>query len=418
MPAAWPPLGAFDGALVDGNLLSQGRGFRRPAPISWGNDVLEAFLKLLAGERPREVVWTADIVYWIAGRQQDGTAKPAWKTEEGCLQLHKELGILPYYYYEKFWAAEPRYDPSVQLIETKAGGATNRRFRTPVGELCETNVYSPRSCSWGVTKHFVESQSDLDVLLHLMQHRRLEPANLADWPERRRLWQTYGGLPIIGLPRSPLASFMVEWAGVQNASYLLLDAPQQIAEILRLMEEQEPRDRRRVRLGAAAGPLSATTCRASARTGLYDNYMSPGHRRRIEQLHAADVKCAVHLDGAIKGLLPKLVRAGFDAIEALTPKPAGDLDIEEIRDLAAERHGNPLGRRARHHVRAPLHLGPNGGPRPTTLGLLAGSAFRHGRGRPGAARRQHRVLPQNRPAHFIVTCHIRRRRCHCASERI
>ncbi len=32
-----------------------------------------------------------------------------------------------------------------------------------------------------------------------------------------------------------------------------------------------------------------------------------------------------------KGLLPKLAEVGFDAIEAITPKPAGDLEIEEIR---------------------------------------------------------------------------------------
>ena len=52
----------------------------------------------------------ADLAYWIAGQQQAGTAKPQWSEEEGFLQLHKELGILPYYYYEpgKFWAAEPR----------------------------------------------------------------------------------------------------------------------------------------------------------------------------------------------------------------------------------------------------------------------------------------------------------------------
>jgi hypothetical protein len=70
-------------------------------------------------------------------------------------------------------------------------------------------------------------------------------------------------------------------------------------------------------------------------TGYYDNYMAAGHRRRIDRLHRAGVKCAVHLDGTVKGLLPKLERAGFDAIEALTPKPAGDLDVEEIRKLAA-----------------------------------------------------------------------------------
>ena len=67
---------------------------------------------------------------------------------------------------------------------------------------------------------------------------------------------------------------------------------------------------------------------------LYDEYMAGGHRRRIERLHAAGVKCAVHLDGRVRGLLPKLVRSGFDTVEALTPKPAGDLELAAIRDLA------------------------------------------------------------------------------------
>ena len=221
------------------------------------------------------------------------------------------------------------------MINEKAGDTTTRRFRTPVGELCEESVYSPLSCSWGVTRHFVESEGDLDVLLYILQHRCLEPANLADWPERYRLWQTCDGLPIIGLPRSPLASLMVEWAGVQNASYLLLDAPEKVAEILQMMEEQE------VPIIDAvcdmAPPLVhfCDNLSSECTAGLYDKYMSSGHRRRIEQLHAAGVKCAVHLDGTVKGLLPKLVRSGFDAIEALTPKPAGDLDIEEMQDLAA-----------------------------------------------------------------------------------
>ena len=48
------------------------------------------------------------------------------------------------------------------------------------------------------------------------------------------------------------------------------------------------------------------------------------------------MKCAVHLDGTVRGLLPQLIATGFDAIEALTPKPGGDLEIEEIRDLAGD----------------------------------------------------------------------------------
>ncbi len=299
--------------------------------------MLDAFLKLLAGERPDRIVWMADIAYWIAGQQQAGMAKPQWSTEQGFLQLHQQLGILPYYYYEpgKFWAAEPRYDGCVRVIETKEGDKSMRRFQTPGGELREESVYSPLSCSVGITKHFVESERDLDILLYILRHRRLQPSSLAGWPGRRRMWQSYGGLPCIGLVRSPLAAFLVEWAGVQSGSYLLIDCPDKFAEFSMLMEEQE-------------GPMMDAVCElapplvhfcdnlsSQCTTNLYDAHMAPAHRRRLERLHAAGIKCAVHLDGTVKGLLPKLVASGFDAIEALTPKPGGDLDLRQIRDLAA-----------------------------------------------------------------------------------
>ena len=68
-------------------------------------------------------------------------------------------------------------------------------------------------------------------------------------------------------------------------------------------------------------------------TGYYDTHMAGVHRHRLSRLHAAGIKAAVHLDGTVRGLLPKLVDVGFDAVEALTPAPAGDLEIEEIAQL-------------------------------------------------------------------------------------
>jgi hypothetical protein len=314
------------------------------------DDMLDTFLSLLSGKPADPTVWTADIAYWIAGRQQAGDARPEWSTEEGFLRLHRDLGILPYYYYEKFWAAEPRYDDRIESNEAKVGGKTVRRIHTPLGQLREESVYSPLSSSQGITKHFVESEGDLEILLDVLRHRRLAPANLDDWPERNRLWQTYGGVPCIGLPRSPLAAFFVEWAGVQNGSYLLADCPEKCEEAFRLMEEQE-----RPILDAVcelAPPVVhfPDNLSSDCSTGFYDRYMAGAHRQRIERLHAAGVKCAVHLDGTVKGLLPKLIRSGFDAIEALTPKPGGDLEIEEIRDLA----GSELASRISHNSGADI----------------------------------------------------------------
>jgi len=298
--------------------------------------MLAAFLKLLRGARPDEIVWTADVTYWIAGQKQAGTADPAWDTEEGYLRLHEELGIFPYYYYEKFWAAQPRYGGGVEEVTGTEGHKTVRRFRTPVGDLTEESVYSPASCSVGCTKHLVESGGDLAILRYILAHRRLEPASLDDYPQRRRLWEAYDGLPCLGMPRSPLPSLCYEWAGVQNAVYLLMDHREQVVEILDLMEQQEAPIVEAV--CALAPPLVHFPDNLSSANlaSLYDPYLAGTHQRRIGRLHAAGVKCAVHLDGTVKGLLPKLIRAGFDAIEAITPKPAGDLEIEEIRALAGD----------------------------------------------------------------------------------
>ncbi len=295
--------------------------------------MLDAFLRTLNGEQTGQIVWTADINYWLDGQRQSGIARPEWDTEEGYLKLHRELGILPYYYYQKFWTAEPRYDDSIQLIETQDHDQHTRVFRTPVGELREESVYSPMSCSLGITKHLVESENDLDILLYLLRHRHLEPANLADWRERSHLWQTYDGLPCIGLPRSPLAALFVEWAGVQNASYLFLDCPDKVAEALQMFEQQEvPILDAICELAPPLVHFPDNLC-SECSTRLYDKHMAGTHRRRIERLHAAGIKCAIHLDGAVRGLLPKLASSGFDAVEALTPKPAGDLDIQEIKSL-------------------------------------------------------------------------------------
>lgn len=301
--------------------------------------MLKSFLDLLQGKPAEKIVWTADITYWIAGQKQAGTANPEWDSEEGYLKLHRELGILPYYYYEKFWIGQPHYTGGIRLEQVVDGSQTVNCIHTPRGTLTEVQVYLPSSSTAGITRHYVNDEADLDVLLYILEHRQLEPVNLEDYPARMQLWQQYGGLPSLGLPRSPLPSFIYEWAGLQQACYLLADCRDKTAAVLRLMEAQEE-------------PVVAALCRlhpplvhfpdnlSSANlAGYYDRWMAAAHARRLERLHAAGIRAAVHLDGTVRGLLPRLVRAGFDAVESLTPLPGGDLTPAEIACLA---QGSPL----------------------------------------------------------------------------
>ena len=296
--------------------------------------MLESFLKLLDGQRPDRTVWTADITYWIAGQKASGKSRPDWDGEEGYLQLHRDLGIMPYYYYDKFWLASPQYSGGIDVTHEADGDRSVNSIRTPVGTLSEINTYLPSSCSTGCTKHYVQSERDLDVLLYVLEHRCLAPDNLDDYPERMSLWERYRGLPCLGLPRSPLCSLMYEWAGIERTSYLLADCPDKVAAALGLMEEQE-------------GPILDALCEvrpplvhfpdnlsSDNLAGCYDAYLRRTHSARLERLHAAGIKAAVHLDGTVRGLLGKLVAVGFDAVEALTPAPAGDLTLAQIAETA------------------------------------------------------------------------------------
>lgn len=297
--------------------------------------MLDSFLQLLNGETPDQVVSIADITYWIAGRRQDGTADPAWETEEGYLKLHNELGIMPYFWYPDILVFTTGYDAD---IESRVLSDQNRQtsiLTTPVGELRQEVCWVVDSCSSAITRHMVNNEDDLKTMLYILEHRKIEPVDMRGYQERCERWKAYDGIPSIALPRSPLPSFFYEWAGVENAVYLLNDYRETVERALRLMEEQE---RLVIEAVCEAGPVLihfTDNLSSDNFTSYFDEYMAEPYRRRMDNLHAAGVKAAVHLDGMVRGLLPKLADVGIDAIEALTPKPAGDLDVAEMRECAA-----------------------------------------------------------------------------------
>jgi len=304
---------------------------------------LNDFLGLLDGECPQRVIWTADLDYWITGREVEGTADPAWRTEAGFLELCNRMCIMPYYFYgsrsggvwqNAIWLAEAQYDATIALRSERNGNKTTTVYTTPVGELVDQTEFMPSSCSQAHTKFPVQSNEDLEVFRYLIEHRRMEPVLVDRYAQRMAFWAKHDGLPSIAMPRSPLSAFFYEWAGIMNGVYLLMDHPDRVREIFALMHEQEkPAIDAVCRL---APPLVhfADNMSSDNMAGFYREFMEQGHRYRIERFHGAGTKCVVHLDGVVRGLLPQLASAGFDAIEALTPQPGGDLEVEQMREAA------------------------------------------------------------------------------------
>jgi hypothetical protein len=60
-------------------------------------------------------------------------------------------------------------------------------------------------------------------------------------------------------------------------------------------------------------------------------YNSEYYTKRINQLHEAGKYVSIHIDGTLRGCFELLEEAGFDAAEAVTPAPVGDILLEDLR---------------------------------------------------------------------------------------
>ena len=69
---------------------------------------------------------------------------------------------------------------------------------------------------------------------------------------------------------------------------------------------------------------------------LFEMYNTDYYKRRTGQLHDAGKYVGIHIDGTLSPCLSMLKNCGFDAAEAVTPAPVGDIEIEDLRAAAGD----------------------------------------------------------------------------------
>ncbi len=296
--------------------------------------MLESFLALWRGESPQDVVWTADITFWMTGQRKLGRWRREWDTDEGYVNFHLQLGLFPYYTWGCSMHTTEEFTVDVRRETKTEGDHRIQHLITPWGTLTATGQSFPMSGEPIPVKHFVESEADLDVLLRTIESRTLRTEGIRRQLDRMNYWRLLGAYPLFCLPASPLSQFVYAWANLPHAIMLLFDCPDKVRTLFTLLEEQEQSIMDAV--CEASLPLVHFPDNLSGETltGLYDEWMAPAHRRRLDRLHAAGTKATIHLSGTARGeLLPKLSRMGFDGVEALHPYPVGDITAAEMRAL-------------------------------------------------------------------------------------
>lgn len=274
------------------------------------------------------IPWTIDIAYYNHAMREQGRLPSEYEGIDGFLKQHEDLGVDPYYYYPTFWAYEDVYEGTEHDVR-ESRAETVHTFSIDGKSLTFVLRYMPESFCWAHFKYPVETVGDMELLLKVLRGRRMVPAidrhrdMQARWGER--------GLLALGAPRTPLPELISEWCGLTAISMIAFDAPDLLAEVISQM------DRMMDPIFEAIAEYKPVVVHfpdniSGENVGsFWAEYMAPIYRKRLEQMHKAGIVCAIHNDGTIHGILGRIAEVGFDAAEAITPSPVGDLAVGELR---------------------------------------------------------------------------------------
>ncbi|MCE5258357.1 MAG: hypothetical protein LLG44_04760 [Chloroflexi bacterium] len=247
--------------------------------------------------------------------------------------LFDDLGVSMRYLHYYTGMPDPvilRYDSEVHIHEQRSAEHIVRAYETPFGELVE-ELRLTVDKTWREVDFPVRNPGDLRSLRWLYEHARY--AFSIENYQQGSDFVGERGIPQFWVPKSPYQALAQIWMKLPNLIYALADEPEEVEATMRAIDD-------------AYDPLYEQIA-ASERVqiinfgeNIHDHLLSPAYwqryllpfwRKRAGQLHAAGIFSHMHLDGYFHSLLPTLKDLPFDGIEALTPVPQGDVELEEIK---------------------------------------------------------------------------------------
>ncbi len=302
-------------------------------------------LKLLNGENPEYVPWFGDLAYWIDYLMDEKLMPEQYNNEEygnkktvisqglatpfvgqGLQKLHQDLGVG--FYLQAYFPFQEVYDLEVKTEER--GSLRETTFKTPYGNLTEKWEYIKSTHSWGPKEFLIKDYRDLKALRYIYNHLNYTP----DYGLAQKRVETIGdnGIVLAYTPKSPFMELVALKAGIEHVTYIYMDAQEEFEETLAVMQ-QKHNIATDIAINSPAEfifmPENLTS--ESVAGMFYNNYLKPVYLDWLSRIKNANKMSFVHLDGTLRPLLSELSEVGFDVIEAVTPAPVGDIELEDLR---------------------------------------------------------------------------------------
>ncbi len=285
----------------------------------------ERVLTLLSGKKPDQVPWFGDLAYWYPYALDKNVVDTKY-AGDGLYQLHRDLGVG--FYLQGYFPFKERHE-HVDYRTTRNGNDILYEWVTPVGTLHQIETMLPESYTVAIREHMIKSAEDLKIYSYIMENTNYVP----NYDLAKDRYQKIGsnGVILCYLPKSPYMDLVALKAGIMTVVDLIMDEPDLFHSTLELLETKYDQAAQ-IAVDSPAELLMIPENISSEVVGKgpYNKYMHRFHEKWNGRIKKANKTSFVHLDGTMRGLLSELSKSNFQVIEALTPAPVGDIDIENL----------------------------------------------------------------------------------------
>lgn len=300
-------------------------------------DLLQLNLDVVRRKAGGKILWQPRIGAWYRDRVFRGEELPQPFTGMDVPGIYRELGCSHRLYNFFNLCIKRVNDHRVRAYSNKIDETlTEEVIETPVGKARKTVRSSVSSPGTRPVKWWVTQEEDFKVFQWLEEHCTWE----FDYGLYEKNLGIYGdlGAPTVYLPRVSVQHLYIDLMGVEAGVFALADYPATVEKYFTALYESHER-----LIGVINKcPVEIINFGDNVHCGtlppdLFKKYVQPEYIKRNELLHKAGKFTHAHWDGDVKALLPYTTRCGFDGIEALTPKPQGDVTLREIRGYFDEK---------------------------------------------------------------------------------
>jgi hypothetical protein len=284
---------------------------------------------------------------------------PAQLRDLSLLETYDLIGAsmrTVHYYTGQPDPVEVTYAEEVKIEQREEDDLLKERFDTPYGPLYQTHKFTIDK-TWRTIEFLAKKPEDLPALRWLMAHRSF--AFNADSFRQGAAYVGDRGAPQFWVPKSPYFAMAQQLMRYEDFIYALADQPKQIEEIMEIIDlTYDPLYEQLTSSGLLEIlNFGENVAMAYLSPRYFEQYVIPWYEKRSGQLRDAGIFTHIHIDGYFRPLLPYLAHLPFDGLEALTPKPQGDVTLEEMAEALGDKillDGIPAVLFLNHHRREEL----------------------------------------------------------------